>query len=235
MDSYQKNYVSSKQQLEDLQTSLEYAQKKLEHEENKANLRQQVTDHLITMTNLQEEVYTLEDRQQELHKLQKKLMEVDSNIQKSKQEISDIEAKVEKRTDDLKQLEHYKIEMLESEKEIDQLSYNVQKLKKLETLQQKWKNEAILLSEKEPLYKNVISRLEDSKKTLQVIENRWQKGQAQALAQTLITGNPCPVCGSTHHPQIALGSDEIPSEEDLKSAKLQIEKFEEEKYKYEKI
>lgn len=234
MDSYQKNYVSSKQQLEDLQTSLEYAQKKLEHEENKANLRQQVADHLITITNLQEEVYTLEDRQQELHKLQNKLMEVDSNIQKTKQEISDIEAKVEKRTDDLKQLEHYKIEMLESEKEIDQLSYNVQKLKKLETLQQKWKNEAILLSEKEPLYKNVISRLEDSKKTLQVIENRWQKGQAQALAQTLITGNPCPVCGSTHHPQIALGSDEIPSEEDLKSAKLQIEKFEEEKYKYEK-
>ncbi|MDH5162617.1 AAA family ATPase [Heyndrickxia oleronia] len=234
MDSYQKNYVSSKQQLEDLQTSLEYAQKKLEHEENKSNLRQQVTDHLITMTNLQEEVYTLEDRQQELHKLQKKLMEVDSNIQKTKQEISDIEAKVEKKTNDLKQLEHYKIEMLESEKEIDQLSYNVQKLKKLETLQQKWKNEAILLSEKEPHYKNVISRLEDSKKTLQVIENRWQKGQAQALAQTLITGNPCPVCGSTHHPQIALGSDEIPSEEDLKSAKLQIEKFEEEKYKYEK-
>ena len=234
MDSYQKNYVSSKQQLEDLQTSLEYAQKKLEHEENKSNLRQQVADHLITMTNLQEEVYTLEDRQQELQKLQKKLMEVDSNIQKTKQEISDIEAKVEKKTNDLKQLEHYKIEMLESEKEIDQLSYNVQKLKKLETLQQKWKNEAHLLSEKEPLYKNVISRLEDSKKTLQVIENRWQKGQAQALAQTLITGNPCPVCGSTHHPQIALGSDEIPSEEDLKSAKLQIEKLEEEKYKYEK-
>ncbi|GIN37380.1 SbcC/MukB-like Walker B domain-containing protein [Heyndrickxia oleronia] len=234
MDSYQKNYVSSKQQLEDLQTSLEYAQKKLEHEESKSNLRQQVADHLITITNLQEEVYTLEDRQQELHKLQNKLMEVDSKIQKTKQEISDIEAKVEKRTNDLKQLEHYKIEMLESEKEIEQLSYNVQKLKKLETLQQKWKKESILLSEKEPLYKNVISRLEDSKKTLQVIEHRWQKGQAQALAQTLITGNPCPVCGSTHHPQIALGSDEIPSEEDLKSAKLQIEKLEKEKYNYEK-
>ncbi|MEK5174548.1 AAA family ATPase [Heyndrickxia sp. FSL W8-0496] len=234
MDSYQKNYVSSKQQLENLQTSLEYAQKKLEHEENKSNLRQQVADHLITITNLQEEVYTLEDRQQELHKLQNKLMEVDSKIQKTKQEISDIEAKVEKRTNDLKQLEHYKIEMLESEKEIEQLSYNVQKLKKLETLQQKWKKESILLSEKEPLYKNVISRLEDNKKTLQVIEHRWQKGQAQALAQTLITGNPCPVCGSTHHPQIALGSDEIPSEEDLKSAKLQIEKLEKEKYNYEK-
>ncbi|MES1043929.1 hypothetical protein BLX88_07305 [Bacillus obstructivus] len=234
MDSYQKNYVSSNQQLEDLQTSLEYAQKKLEHEENKYNLRQQVADQLITITNLQEEVYTLEDRQQELHKLQNKLMEVDSKIQKTKQEISDIEVKVEKRTNDLKQLEHYKIEMLESEKEIEQLSYTVQKLKKLETLQEKWKKEANVLSEKEPLYKNVISRLEDSKKTMQVIEHRWQKGQAQALAQTLITGNPCPVCGSTHHPQIALGSDEIPSEEDLKSAKLQIEKLEEEKYNYEK-
>lgn len=45
-------------------------------------------------------------------------------------------------------------------------------------------------------------------------------GQAGIIASTLRDGEPCPVCGSTHHPSPAALSEGAPTEAELKAAKI---------------
>lgn len=50
----------------------------------------------------------------------------------------------------------------------------------------------------------------------------WRAGQAAVLADHLVDGSPCPVCGSQEHPIPAVGGKDIPTEEQLQSAADQI-------------
>ena len=50
----------------------------------------------------------------------------------------------------------------------------------------------------------------------EVAQNLFFEGQAGLLASKLITGNPCPVCGSAHHPHLAGMMSAIPSEAELR-------------------
>lgn len=54
--------------------------------------------------------------------------------------------------------------------------------------------------------------------TLHDLQKRQRAGRAGLLAADLVEGAPCPVCGSTHHPQLALASEQIPSDADLDAA-----------------
>ena len=54
-------------------------------------------------------------------------------------------------------------------------------------------------------------------------ENRLMLEQAGILAQNLKENDPCPVCGSTHHPQLAQLSDQDLSSETLKKMKAELE------------
>ena len=51
------------------------------------------------------------------------------------------------------------------------------------------------------------------------LEDAWHGGPAAILASQLNDNYPCPVCGSTHHPQLAISDQPLPSEIDLKSAR----------------
>ncbi len=48
------------------------------------------------------------------------------------------------------------------------------------------------------------------------LEAAYLSGQAGVLAETLMPGKPCPVCGSTAHPSPAVKGFSVPSEEELK-------------------
>ncbi|QYK02670.1 AAA family ATPase [Shewanella psychrotolerans] len=54
----------------------------------------------------------------------------------------------------------------------------------------------------------------------QTVTLRWHQGQAAILAAKLSAGEPCPVCGSRDHPQLAQSEDVIPTDEEREAAQV---------------
>jgi len=70
-------------------------------------------------------------------------------------------------------------------------------------------------------------------------QNLFLEGQAGLLASKLKANDPCPVCGSDHHPQLAVMVGTIPSEAEVRKLiqkdKQARELYDETKVKYERI
>lgn len=60
-------------------------------------------------------------------------------------------------------------------------------------------------------------------KIYEALDQANRDGQAGILAQKLVPGDKCPVCGSTEHPMKAAFTEDIPSKEDLDKARLDAE------------
>ena len=55
------------------------------------------------------------------------------------------------------------------------------------------------------------------------LENQYLNAQAGILAETLVDGEPCPVCGSTNHPHCAVLPENTPEKADVDKAKADEE------------
>ncbi len=101
-----------------------------------------------------------------------------------------------------------------------------EKLKeKLESLTSLYKSlseyETILkeLTELQAEYTSASKKAEGAQNKYMHMNQSFLDNQAGILALTLNDGDPCPVCGSTLHPNLATKSEDAPEEADLKKAK----------------
>lgn len=74
--------------------------------------------------------------------------------------------------------------------------------------------------------KQMRIRRDSARELAQEIEVAWFEGQAAILAQRLTIGEPCPVCGSIHHPQPALATHHLPTESEWKASREEAHRLE---------
>lgn len=79
------------------------------------------------------------------------------------------------------------------------------------------------LAEKQADYRRAEAESIQKRQSYDAINKAFLDEQAGILAGTLVTGIPCPVCGSIEHPQPAVKSDSAPTEDSVKKAKALYE------------
>lgn len=161
------------------------------------------------------------------------------NYQKFKQEIEKITEEKNKTKDILKTVldcnrleENYKA-IKQKEKSILKLKEELEKYKKLneeikEIEIQKEKINKIQEANKEREkytqdFDNINKEFREIEDKYKQEEDRFYREQAGILAETLVKNEPCPVCGSTNHPNIAKKSGAI-SKKELNALKVKKEK-----------
>ncbi|MCP5419909.1 MAG: SMC family ATPase [Gammaproteobacteria bacterium] len=68
-------------------------------------------------------------------------------------------------------------------------------------------------------FENLDRQYRDKQRQYTDIQERWIDRQAAILADSLVDGEPCPVCGAQQHPNPARVGGEAPGEQDVKAAR----------------
>lgn len=94
-----------------------------------------------------------------------------------------------------------------------------QALKKLELLQ----NEKMVFIDLQKKFEEAQIDMENIKKIYEEKESVYKRAAVGLVARYLVENQPCPVCGSLEHPNIAVVSNEVPDEKELEGYKREYE------------
>lgn len=230
----QQQFDAGKRNVEELTKLLEQRDAELENEKARESKRQELAEVCMRLDNIKEDVYAYANSKKEatatkelLHTKKKNLVEAEENLKSTEESIKRLQNQKHR-------IEKGQLMYTENERLADQLQNEWEKLGKYANALQQLKTTVRDEKVGQTLFEKEVARYQDARDLVEDLEQKWMHGQAAILAGRLQSGEACPVCGSGHHPFLASGSGaSVPNEEDLKEAKLQATKLEQEKSKVE--
>lgn len=115
-------------------------------------------------------------------------------------------------------------DLLLYENQLEHTNNTVSQLKKILTDIHNINTEKGVLGGLQQDYRKAEAEYQQRNSVYLEMEAHFLREQAGVIAATLKAGAPCPVCGSTQHPNIATLTGQAPSEEELKKEKTKFEK-----------
>ncbi|WP_053366358.1 AAA family ATPase [Bacillus sp. FJAT-27245] len=209
-------------------------EKEYENEKNREQERQDLLEQANRLLNMKDDVHSFAD-------VQEKLSKTDTLLEQKKSRLVAVESKAAETEREEKalllkkaEIDEAKIARIENERNLEKVENTLGLLGKLEGLKTRFQQASADLERKKAAFESAENGFLEARRHVDLLEEKWLKGQASILAATLQPGDQCPVCGSNHHPAPAHGTGgDIPDEQALRLAKQQASLREQEKVKAE--
>lgn len=218
--SLQKELQECRNMLQELTESQKEAGKeKIEKETVLTEKKVRIQDAVLQYKGLNEKKEELEKLAKEIKNClnQEKTMQEKNEILQNKHgEINEFLKKYQNIETDVNGCKNQKYLIKEKKQQYEELDRQESRKEQLKEACERAKKEADL---EQKNYENAWSEYERKYR-------KFQNEQAGILALNLEEGEPCPVCGSRDHPQIATLSDEAPTQAEVELAKLERDKKE---------
>jgi exonuclease SbcC len=203
--------------------SLKKAEKSLNLENSREEERKKLLEDTAIVKGYISKVRDFEEKKENLRLLEEKLKLVNQNKLSEKQFVEKLKVDIDNSNNELELVRKYSEEyvnlnvklqrIIEIYNKIHTLDLENKKLINIRGEYVKYKNRTI--EDKKALEKSELNFKE--------LEQLFREGQAGILAKDLQNGMLCPVCGSVHHPKLALLEEGVPTEYQLKIKKDSLE------------
>ncbi|MBS4217637.1 SMC family ATPase [Bacillus sp. FJAT-49711] len=223
LDQYASRLNAEEEQLRKFELQLEKAMERLQFEEKQGDKRDQLYSELSTLKNMREDVISYESRKANFKKAEKDLQLCQKQLLASKNLVDNQRKDIQEQENILRELEALRISTFEMDKKASRLETGLQYLQIINNFIEKEASLEKEIKRKKAELDHAKKVVDDAKETLKTLENRWFASQAGLLAASLADGQACPVCGSLEHPTPAVHLNVLVNENDMKSAKENVD------------
>ena len=224
----EEDYNLSLKNIETLKLQQEESSNLLKIEENKENEREKLSVEINNLIKLEEKILELENLNKNLVELKQNLENSKLQISNNKKETETLKKSKEEKELALKDITSLETKKLEIEKQKDGKDKILDDIRTILNTIKNHKNTCLVHQSKYKEYVAFEAKYKSNKTDYETKDDLYKKEQAGILASQLQENKPCPVCGSTNHPNKAsIKNDiEIPSKEELKIAKDNLDMLE---------
>ncbi|MBQ4529523.1 MAG: AAA family ATPase [Lachnospiraceae bacterium] len=144
----------------------------------------------------------------------------------SEKKVSLQEKELQEKLKEKERVQDSEVKLMQMKQRENQLKVKEESLqevkKKLRNLSMKMKE----VKKKQEKYLQIVVTRDAEREKCQQLEKLFLDAQAGLLAKDLNEDRPCPVCGSLHHPKLAVIPEKAPEKEELEKAREEVAQWE---------
>lgn len=222
-----KAYAKASAKLEELKTKRNECEKAYKS----AEAQREKLDDLTRKINL---INSKMPKYDELKSLENSISERTQSFEKSnnllklkQQEITSLEKEIDEKSKALEEVKGADLLVQKLTVQKEEINKKAEALKELKTEIDRCKTEQTNLKNAQSFAKSALDEYGALENEYNQIYIAFFNEQAGIIADELKDGEPCPVCGSTSHPNLARKSENAPSQADVESAQNLVKKAQE--------
>ena len=226
-EATKKAYAKASAKLEELKTKRNECEKAYKS----AEAQRERLDDLTRKINL---INSKMPKYDELKSLENSLKEKKQSFEKSnnslklkQQEITSLEKEIDEKSKALEEVKGADLLVQKLTVQKEEINKKAEALKELKTEIDRCKTEQKNLKNAQSFAKSALDEYGALENEYNQIYIAFFNEQAGIIADELKEGEPCPVCGSTSHPNLARKSENAPSQADVESAQNLAKKAQE--------
>lgn len=220
-DEYSRRIKAQQSKLEELRRQRVGLEAKLEAEKQRGPERESLARAIFILQNSLPEYELLDSYYQEIEQLNKDLEAKQKALASRRVRQGELSAAEKQLQVSLEGCQSVEVLAEKAEQELDTWQRRRQRLESLSQDLQEWGQDEAQLNSARAHFEAALEASKALTADYERKERAFLSEQAGILAASLQEGQPCPVCGSTDHPQPAVPGSEAPSESELMLAKQQ--------------